>query len=182
MAILTLENAKAQLNITGANHDVELATFIAAASRIVEYYTGPIDAREVVEVAHPSGTTMMLSSPPVLSITSAVPIYPGGLIYDPADLDIDPTTGIVRHRLLWNLVGPLRVTYEAGRAAIPANADLAARIIVQHLWSTRRGGSRRPGMGQSDDIVEQQIVTVMGFAIPRRAVELLQPDQTLGIA
>lgn len=182
MSLITLADAKTQLAITSTDHDVELQDYINATGRVVEHYIGPVDAREVIEVVHPRGPLFTVATTPVLSLTSLAPIYDGTPTYDVTDLDLDPVTGVVRHRQLWCLIGPQRVTYQAGRSVVPPNAALAARMIVQHLWSTRRGGSRRPGMGTSDDIIEQQMVSVMGFSVPRRAVELLQADAVPVIA
>lgn len=183
VGIISLADAKKHLNMTSTSNDDELRDHIASATTVVEYYVGPVDVTTATEVV-PGGTSLILSRTPAISLTSVEPVYTVGLTYVVADLDLDGTTGIVRHKLGWRFIGPLRVVYQVGRAIVPANQQMAARIIIKHLWETQRGGSRRPGMGQSDDIVEQQLVSVMGFAIPRRAVELLQtdPHQTLGFA
>ncbi len=184
VGVISLTDAKNHLNmsLTITKNDAELRDHIEAATRVVEFYVGPVGVREVTEVVS-GGGSLILSRTPAISLTSVDPVHTGGLSYAVSDLDLDGATGIVRHLLGWRFVGPLRVVYQAGRAVVAANHQMAARIIVKHLWETQRGGSRRPGMGgQSDDIVEQQLVSVMGFAVPRRAVELLQPDQTAGIA
>ena len=181
LGVISLADAKTSLNIKTTANDEELRSYINAATRVVEHYVGPVAIRSFSEV-RPSGSVLVLSRIPVVAVTSLAPVYPSGVTYTVADLDVDAETGIVRHLSgLW-FYGPQRVTYTAGRAVVADNWQVAARIIIQHLWQTQRGGSRRPGMGQSDDIIEQQLVSVMGFAIPRRAVELLQPDQVPGIA
>ena len=182
--IISLRDAKKHLNmsLTLTTNDDELRTHINSATKVVEYYVGPVAIRSVTQVVR-GGASVVLSRTPVISLTSVTAVYAGGPIYNVDDLDLDGETGIVRHLLGVPLVGPLRWVYKVGRTVVDANWQLSARIIVKHLWETQRGGSRRPGMGgQSDDIVEQQLVSVMGFAVPRRAVELLQPDQTAGIA
>jgi hypothetical protein len=67
-------------------------------------------------------------------------------------------------------------TYQAGYTTVPANIRLGALIIVQHLWETQRGmmGVQLGGDGET-------YVTGRGFAIPRRAIELLGP-QLPGVA
>lgn len=181
VGIVSLADAKKHLNITSTTNDQEIRDHIEAATAIVEYYTGPADVTSVTEVVQ-GGYSLVLSHVPAISLTSVTPVYSFGLTYNVDDFDLDGAMGVARHKLGWPLIGPLRVVYKAGRAIIPANLQLAARIIIKHLWETQRGGSRRPGMGQSDEIVEQQLVSAMGYAIPRRAVELLQPQQTVGIA
>jgi hypothetical protein len=66
------------------------------------------------------------------------------------------------------LVGLALVTHQAGLTAIGANIRLAAKIIIQHLWETQRGT-----MGVQLGGDNEPYMAGRGFAIPRRAVELL---------
>jgi hypothetical protein len=59
---------------------------------------------------------------------------------------------------------------------IQANVRLASKIIIQHLWETQRGTMGVQLGGDSDNYVAGR-----GFAIPRRAIELLGP-QLPGVA
>jgi hypothetical protein len=52
---------------------------------------------------------------------------------------------------------------------MPAAFNVAARIILQHLWETQHGPSARPSMGGE----ETMIMPGWGFAIPNQAAELL---------
>ncbi|MFB8251721.1 hypothetical protein ACFC5H_08950 [Streptomyces rochei] len=85
-------------------------------------------------------------------------------------------TGIVRYRggsftgTLW------RVTYTAGRGEVPPTINLAARILLQHLWRTQYGASRGLGsIGGGDDFSVTEPVPGWGYAIPNRVLQLLEP-------
>jgi hypothetical protein len=79
------------------------------------------------------------------------------------------------------VAGPLRVTYVAGRRIVPAAITAAAKIILQHLWRTQQGPGR-PQRGVDDfDVTEP--IPGLGYAIPNRAVQLLEPyKQPPGVA
>jgi hypothetical protein len=49
----------------------------------------------------------------------------------------------------------------------------ASRIILQHLWRTRQGPAR-PTRGGDDYSVTEPIAG-FGYAIPNRALQLLEP-------
>jgi hypothetical protein len=64
----------------------------------------------------------------------------------------------------------MTVTYVAGwGTTVPAAFNLAARYIVQHLWTSQHGPAVRPSMGGSDLVTPPGF----GFAIPNMAAELL---------
>jgi hypothetical protein len=174
--LITVAEAKQQLNIETTAHDTELAYYVSAATAIVEGHVGPVLPRDVTEV-QPGGRVLVLHQPPVISLTSLTPVLTGGTGYAVADLDVDAVTGIVRRLDGGGFTGPLRVTYRAGRDAVAPNVGLAARIIVAHMWETQRvSATSRPVFGQHEDMIP---TPSMGFIIPRRAMELLAPD-TLG--
>lgn len=65
-------------------------------------------------------------------------------------------------------------TIEGRTRSTTASVKLAVKIIAQHLWGTQRGtGGGRAGMfaQAAEDVVQ----TPVGFAIPRRAAQLLEP-------
>ena len=74
----------------------------------------------------------------------------------------------------------LNVTYQAGRDPVPEDVKTAMLIIVGHLWDTQRGrsGSRAGVMGLDDDAPiggDASYLVLQGYALPRRAMELLRP-------
>lgn len=169
--LITVEEAKQQLNIQSGVHDPELAAYVSATTAAVEHHVGPVLARDVTEV-HRSGPVLALDQAPALSLTSVTPVLSGGTGHPITDLDLDPPTGIVRRLDGGWFVGPLRVEYQAGRADVPPHIGLAARIILQHLWSTQRGMRGAPRIGGMADTLG---VPGSGYAIPNAALELLGP-------
>jgi hypothetical protein len=180
-AILSLADAKAHLNIASTSHDDELRGWIESVTSAVEFFTGPVTVRTVVEDHTASGVSVLaLRQPPVLSLTSVSPVLSGGTSYAVDGLDVS-STGIVRSLSGARFHGPLRVTYMAGRRVVPAAITAAARIILQHLWRTQQGPGR-PQRGIDDfDVTEP--IPGLGYAIPNRAVQLLDPyKQGPGVA
>lgn len=177
--ILSLVDAKRHLQISSTAHDDQLREWLETITEGVENFTGIGPRRTVTEdhdVPVSGARGLALRRTPVLALVSAVGVLTGGSSYEVAALDVDGSTGIVRHRAGSRLYGPLRVTYTAGRAVIPASITSAARIILQHLWRTQYGASRASGsLGGGDDFAVTEPVPGLGYAIPNRALQLMEP-------
>jgi hypothetical protein len=178
VALIGLDEAKAHLNMSATvtasdrARDDELRGWIETVTAIVEddpeVGVGPCATRTVVE-RHSSGQAVWLHRPPVLSLTSVVPVLTSGSAVSVGDLDVDGDTGEVRRLDGAPLTGgPWTVTYQAGRRVVPAPVTGAAKAILKHLWETQRGPARLPVLG-GDDVV----MTASGYAIPHRAARLL---------
>jgi hypothetical protein len=139
-----------------------------------------------------------LSKPPVISLTSwtvtpsflagsgiAVPSPPSpmypmrvyGITYPTSALSLDPARGLVRHQsMLPFIFGDYVWQYQAGRAVIPAGIYEAAKITLKHLYAVERGpgggGTQAGGYGESEAAAT---ATPFGFAVPNRAIEMLDP-------
>lgn len=177
MALLTLADAKAQLNITGDTEDAELQAYVDGVTPVIENYVGPVEPREVVEI-HDGGVrlVLVLRQTPVLSLTSVAAVLTGSTApaVDALVL-VDPDSGEVRRRDGGYLRGLLQVTYQAGRPSVPPTINLAARILVQHLWRTQRP-TRGGGLaGGGDDYSVSEPIPGFGYAVPNRVLELLEP-------
>lgn len=172
--IVSLADAKRHLNqdLTTTTFDEELRRFIEAATPVVEDVVGPVVVRSYTEV-HSSGAFLVLGNTPVVSLTSLVPVLTGGTTYQVADVDVDSEVGVVRRLDGGVFCGPLRSSYKAGRAIVPANITQGAKEVIRHMWDTQRGHSgARPGFGE-----EEFVQTGSGFTIPRRVMELLAPHK-----
>jgi uncharacterized phiE125 gp8 family phage protein len=176
MAIVTLSMVKAQLNIDASvmSDDVELQTYIDAATAAVEKQLGQVvDPRTVLDQLDfaSSVTSFVLRSTPVISLTSVVTLD-GSQTWavSPSTMYVDSACGLVTVLSGAPVKGSVLVTYEAGYTAVPANFRLATLIIIQHLWETQRGTMGVQLGGDSDNYVAGR-----GFAVPRRAIELLGP-------
>lgn len=172
--ILGLDQVKAHLNMDPArtDDDTELRAVIDAATVVVEDIVGPVVARSFTEV-HDPGPLLALWQAPVIALTSMVPVLTGGTGYQPAEVDLDAETGIVRRLDGGRFAGPLRVTYTAGRRVVPANITQGGLEIIRHMWDTQRGhAAARPGLGD-----EELVPTGAGWTVPRRVIELLAPHR-----
>ncbi|MET9086162.1 phage head-tail connector protein [Streptomyces sp. NPDC004237] len=182
MSIVTLADTKAHLNIPADNtdDDVELQGFIDAATEPVEEQLGTVVVPRLITNQHDFGTgttAFLLRQVPVISLTSIISLdgSQSWTVTSPA-MHVDGPSGSVTVLSGPPLTGMALVTHQAGLTVIGANVRLAAKIIIQHLWETQRGvmGVRLGGDGET-------YVSGRGFAIPRRAIELLG-EQLPGIA
>ena len=176
MAIVTLADAKAQLNIPASDTsgDIELQGYVDAAIAAVETQLGQVvDRRTVVDQLDFASnmTAFLLRSAPVISLTSIVSLD-GTQTWTvtPPTMHVDGASGCVTVLSGPPVKGSVLATYEAGYTTVPAHFRLAALIIVQHLWETQRGTMGVQLGGDADNYVAGR-----GFAIPRRAIELLGP-------
>jgi hypothetical protein len=176
MALLTLDEAKAQLDIDGSGEDTELQVYVDALTAAIERHVGPVETREFAETIEGRSAAMCLSHIPAVALVSVAPAVETGDDLDLNALVLDGATGIVRYRggsfagTLW------RVTYTAGRGEVPATINLAARILLQHLWRTQYGASRGlSSVGGGDDYSVTEAVPGWGYAIPNRVLQLLEP-------
>jgi hypothetical protein len=177
MALLTLAEAKAQLDIDGTAEDVELQVYVDALTAAIERHVGPVENRAVTETTTVGGATLCLSRIPVVALTSLVPILTNGTAVQVSDVAVDGATGILRRKDgTWFYGGPWTATYTAGRGAVPPTIKLAALILLQHLWRTQYGASRGlSGIGGGDDFSVTEAVPGWGYAIPNRVLQLLEP-------
>lgn len=183
MALITLDDAKAQLNITDDSQDAELQAYIDGLTPVIEGIIGPVENRTVTETVRGTGAALALQQVPAVSLTSLTAQLTGGTSYNVAGLHLDGATGIVR-RLDGGYFtgGPWTAVYEAGRGTVPATVNLASRILLQHLWSTQRF-SRGGLAGGGDDYSVTEPVPGFGYAVPNRVLQLLEPyKQPPGVA
>ncbi|MEV6477621.1 hypothetical protein [Streptomyces sp. NPDC051657] len=176
--ILSLADAKRHLKLqpTRSDRDDEIRGWTESITRGIEGLCGPVVVR-TVEERHDArqADTIVLRHVPALELTSITPLQPAAPGHDVDSLDLDPDTGVVRRIHGGTFSGLLLCIYTAGRPIVPANITAAARIIVQHLWRTTQGPGR-PQLGTGDfDVTEPMIG--FGYAIPNRALQLLEPDR-----
>lgn len=183
-AVLPLQDGKDALNIPQSNttYDTEIQQYIATITTSLEGWTGgPIINRTITSERcelDGSYTVLVVRQRPLVSVTSIVSVASGQALDISAGLDTDPAAGTIRRKLGIPFYGPyftwlpaMYVTYVAGwGTAVPATFNTAARMILQHLWSTQHGPSSRPSMAGEQDTVT---LPGWGFAIPNQAAELL---------
>lgn len=174
--ILSLADAKTYLRLTTSTEDDELRSWIESITAGIEGLCGPVVVRTVIErVDVRRASSIALRSIPAIELVTVAALHTGGIGYLPADLDLDPGTGIVRRLDGGMLTGPVVVSYTAGRRVVPAALTSAARIILRHLWQTKQG-PQRPQLGTGDFAVHEP-VQGFGYAIPNRALQLMEPHR-----
>jgi hypothetical protein len=190
--IVGLDDAKTLLRFDDTDSDEELRRYNAAATYMIEQYLDQVVIRRTITAEehyyssyrHHAGrvlvtpstrafdvatTAIWVNKRPVIDLTSVATID-GYYTWDVTGLHVDKVTGeltpLPGFPSLW---GDLTVSYTAGYTIIPANIQEAARIMIQHLWATRRG--------LSGNIVTQQLPGFnIGFAIPQSVKDLLGPQ------
>lgn len=174
MGLISLDEAKRQLSITGTANDVDLQGYIDALTAVIERHTGPVENRNVTETVNAYGPLLALTQAPVVSLTSLTPVHTGGTAVDVADLALDGDSGVLRRLDGGRFAGgPWIAVYVAGRSTVPATIKLASKLLLQHLWRTRYGAARgNPGGGEDYDVNEP--IPGFGYAIPNRVLELLE--------
>lgn len=172
MALLTLAEAKQQLDIESSAGDDELQAYIDALTPVIERYVGPVENRPVTEVVDGHGLRLSLTQAPAVSLTSVTGLRSGSQV-SPDALVLDSTAGVIWRRdgASWS-GGPWTVAYVAGRGEVPPTINLAARILLQHLWRTQYGAAR--GGGGADDFSVTEPVAGWGYAVPNRVLQLLE--------
>lgn len=170
--VISMEEFKAQIRRTDDADDPALRTYLASATRYVESRVGPVSVQTFTERHFVTGYTLIPRRRPLVSITSITPDF--GTVLDStaytADTDLNQ---IVFYWGIWPTWHTL--VYKAGWAQLPENAKLAGSMVAQHLWDVQNGfAGRRP----NDDLIQ----TGFGFAVPRRAEELLGVDTRTGVS
>jgi len=182
--VLSLQDAKQMLNIPPATttYDAEVDSWIASIESGLERFTGgPVVNRSVTERVEATAgyTKMLLRQRPVVSVDSITSESSGGAL-SLTDVKFDPLTGVVQRALGLPFYGPyfawqpwFIVGYTAGwGTAVPAAFNSFARIVIAHLWETKRGPLAMPMAGEMPVAVPG-----FGFAIPNRAAEMLNGSQ-----
>lgn len=169
--LISLQDAKAHLNLTRAVHDEELRPFLEAATDVVEEAVGEVLVRRsIVETRHVDvpRTRLFLHHRPVVSLT-AVATVDGATVWNLPDL-YTSAGGLVTVRTGRPLSGHLSLAYTAGYTVVPPRFTLAARMIVESLWESQRTSKGAPRLGGQS---EQDLVLLAGRLVPREAAELL---------
>lgn len=171
MALPTLVDAKAHLNVASSGHDAELFAMLAAAVDVIEGQVGPLEPRSYTEThynvsgRHP----IVLRRTPAIVVTSITAPY--GSALNLATVRLDGVGGLLYLPGSW-WGGEVTVTYTAGRADLPAAIRLAILIVVGRLWETQRGNAPGARRQEPDDLTLDPSALPL---LPPRARELLQP-------
>lgn len=171
--VASLEELKSQLRRTDDADDLALRSYLASATRYVEKRLGgPVSVQTFTERHMVTGFTLVPRKRPLVSVTSVTPDF--GTVLASSAYTVD--TGVNQITFYYGIWPTWHtVVYTAGYAQVPENAKLAGLIVAQHLWETQNGFA---GRRNADDFVQ----TGLGFAVPRRAEQLLVPDEMAGVS
>lgn len=167
-----------QEHITSGATDGELQTMLDAAVNVVEAAVGPLSPITFTETHYEAaGRMLVLRQCPVVAVSSIERVsWTISTALLASQYALEPETGIVRLVDGTLFAGDYRVTYTAGYDALPAAIYQAILIIAAHLVETQRvPGANRPGFGAYGQPEVASMPLGVGFAIPNRAQELLQP-------
>lgn len=141
-ALVTLQDVKRYLGVTGTEHDVELTRFIGAVSRYVETYTQRIlpvsdhaERHSGAGVGH-----LFVANWPIIAVTAVTGEQgPVVVVNDPAGWAIGKVT-------MYSGVFPIgsiyRVEYRAGYAVIPEDISLAVMECIAFHFRRSIDGNR----------------------------------------
>jgi Phage gp6-like head-tail connector protein len=181
-AAVSLDDAKAYLNITDTKSDDELRQFIASAEAAISNRCGPLVPTEVTRTVTAYGNQLVLPVIPALSLTSmtrtadSTTVDVGMFTLRPSGV-ATVTSGVA----MYFSPGDYTVTWMAGRSTIPADLYRAVLEMLRNLWETQRGGSTSGGMPGAG--FDQEVATRdAAFAWPWRVEQLVAPYIQLGIA
>lgn len=192
--VISLADAKTQLNMTSTTNDEELRLWLGATTEVVEYFCGSMVVRPYTE-AHSGGkASLSLYHAPVVAV-SAITEFIGTVAYNLTLQPVGQSTsaygysvddaeaGIVTRRTASSWPMPfmpgtnnVTVTYTAGRPVIPYAVQGAARLIVAHLWTTRRGAMPLPAASGE----QTSMVPGFEYAVPIKAIELMERFERMG--
>lgn len=170
--VASIEEFKAHLNRTDVADDAELRTHLSAATDWVEdEIGGPVSPTSFTEVHAGVVGEIVPRKRPLISVTSLTPYLGTALTASAYRADTDLSVIYFRYAAGTEFT----LVYRAGLTVIPERVKLAGLIVAAHLWETQNGfGGRR----NADELA----TTGLGFAVPRRAMQLLDRSVISGIA
>lgn len=174
--LITLDDARASLGWAATNiaNNSDLERYIEAATPVIENITGPLIVRQL-SFAFDGGVEKIVLPVP---FTSVVSVTENGAVVTDYVADADKgiiTSGTTTAPDVFEPgVENIVVTVSVGSATVPANVKLAARELVRFWWQQGRQANI-PAFGEAP---ESNSVP-MGFAVPKRVYELLEPNRRL---
>ncbi|MGH3672193.1 MAG: hypothetical protein ACRDSH_16425 [Pseudonocardiaceae bacterium] len=174
--LISLADARETLRLTSTDQDERVRSMVAAATAVIERHLDEVVApRTFVEdyTNVKPGPYLALRRTPVISVSSIVAVN-ALYTWQPSDFHVNADTGLLTTLpSAWSLWGDIQVTYLAGRAVVPENYQEACKIIVQHMWQTRRGAAGTAVPAGMADTMHLSGRLGWGYAIPNAAMELL---------
>ncbi|WP_402465788.1 hypothetical protein [Isoptericola aurantiacus] len=164
---LSVDEFKNAINLTDENQTDEAEQWLRAAVRTVEGRVGALNPRSItVQLDEGHGGRYWHRTDPVLEVTAVDGETPTAVRVS----SIGVITGLP--------TSAAAITLRIGQEPVPDDLVLAVFFLGSHLWEMRRGRQGRRGAYARDDEPAPQT----GFAIPRRALELMADHLLPGMA
>lgn len=180
MAVLTLWEVKAYLNITDGDDDDDLSAVIDRAEAALASRTGPLSPVTVTARVRGYGYMLSPKVTPILTLTSVTPV--GGSALNTA-LMVLPENGLRGPKCIAMLDGtPFNdrwydVVYSAGRDTVPEDLKALALEVVRYYWQPQLGAAP-PGQGALPSDADSTPSYVPSGSFPwSRAQHLVEPHE-----
>jgi hypothetical protein len=178
MSALSLDDAKAHLDITTSTNDAELQDFIDAAEGALGKRVGPLTPASISTRVEGYGWGLHLPVRPAISLTS-VAVANSSTTLDLTTLYLDTNSGTVSMSdgsffTSW----AYDVAWQAGWQTVPPDLLHAVKEFVRHLWETQRGAPNRT-IGSALVETIAPTLPVAAFTFPIRVEELLAPYEAI---
>lgn len=171
--VASLEEFKLRLNRSDITDDVEFRSHLHSATDWAEWrLSGPLALTSYTERLRCSGYIIRQRHHQLVSVTSVTP--QDGVALDPAGYITDTTNSYIELR--WVAAGGpawYTVIYSAWLGAMSEATKLAGLEVAAHLWNVQNGSAGRGN--PPDDLID----TPLGFAVPRRAEEMISSHPNL---
>jgi hypothetical protein len=179
MSVLTLADAKTQLNLTGTTNDAELQDFIDAAEAVIGERCGPLAPEPVSERLRGACSALVLRRTPAALLTAVTSA--DGSAVTLTDLYLDEGAGVVTYNSGASFTARYYdVEYQVGRVDCPDDLLQAVKELVEHLWESQRGSGVRPGGPRPETAANT--LPGAGYLLPFRVQELIAPHERPGFA
>jgi len=159
---ITLEEAKAQTRVDGADDDASLTAYIAGARAHAEAYCGtPFVSRTISVKCDGFGDFAQFPVVPVSAVSAIGYVDAEGetQILDASvyELRADGLTAAIAlaYGATWPAIqsgSRITVTANVGYAAVPDDIKLAILLLVGHWHKYREAGARETGNGEAQEI------------------------------
>lgn len=174
--LISLDEAKARLNITTTDNDEELRRIIAAATgRAAAAVNRALSVRtltQTVDKTYVPSRTVVVPTPALLAVSA---VTEDGVAVAAADYEVSRDGQEVRRKGASWWTGVVEVTGTVGVAGDDlAIAQQAVLELTAHLWETQRTPMGRNAMAGP--------TPGMGYALPNRVTEMLEPLIVRGFA
>lgn len=166
--VCTLEQFKSWLKFgTATDKDDKLYLALASATDWVRWrISGPLKVTTFTERLFTNGGFLQQRKHPLATVTSITPQDGTALPSTSYIVDTDNS----QIQLRYGSYGWHTVVYTAGMSQVSHRIRLAGQETARHLWMIQNGSSGRGFPG------DDGVPTPLGFAVPRRAEELLSAD------